>query len=535
MFYNGALPNTRVLGLKDLKDCVRYFEQKKLFKWGELDPNLVSTEDLNLADWRQYVVDYGIFTYPELSFQLNHLHMFYRLQSLHKQTKAIRGYTQKIEKEVRKHAKLLTTSAKRPSVYDIIFIKYNKLMSSDELWSEISVFNDLPEKPKTNTSLVYDAIHYIYFWILIAFQRSALLFFGHLCTVLCNQPGRNKFLVIHGVPYAGKSTLISLLSKIMDVHRVPKLNVDKLSQQLLYAELKSLFVLDDLNIDGYRGVCENRNFLDGEEMVGDGKFEDQRNFKLPGILITTNIQEAQLLDTGSPKLDDKYYHLKTRGYHWKAIMEQIDIPKLLTKDILAVGLARILLSIFDYDLKSTIFENALTYPGHAPNHKHDVRKYLETSQAKDDYSYMKNSHTCFISGIDRKTVQEWGQVFSFHPDIRAKTIESMNKSEGQYLNFKRLTIPLSVELDITDRDYFRSSTKEMQATDDYENIEVPTALLDDFLQYLGGSTGDTDFDREVNKHRNRLVLFDDHNEVGPVFVLFISFVPFLWLLQFKTT
>ena len=233
-----------------------------------------------------------------------------------------------------------------------------------------------------------DAIHYIYWWIMCVYKRSPLLFFAHLATVLCNNPGRKEFMVILGEPYAGKTTLINLLAKILPVHRLTKLSADTMDQQLHYSAKNKLVVFDDANKFVYALLCEYRNILDGQMMVGNQKYRDPEQYKLPGVLISI-CAEAALLDCKKPEEEDQYYHIKTRGYHWQAHDPQPVCPELLTDDILAVARGNILLSVLHYGIDSNIFELALKAQGHLyPPSVQDVRDLLSKSSLKNDYSYM---------------------------------------------------------------------------------------------------------------------------------------------------
>ena len=93
----------------------------------------------------------------------------------------------------------------------------------------------------------------------------------------------------------------------MPIHRLTKLAVDNLEQQLSYAEKKKLSVFDDVNKYIYALLCEYRNILDGDKFIGNQKFKDPRPFNLPGVLISTNCAEAALLDTEKPENDDKFF------------------------------------------------------------------------------------------------------------------------------------------------------------------------------------------------------------------------------------
>ena len=85
------MPQTRILGVKNVKDAVQFFDGHHLFKHGEFDENLVP-EELNVSEWRQYAIDYGIKTVGEMSYQLNKPEIYRRLTKLFKIVKTMKGY-----------------------------------------------------------------------------------------------------------------------------------------------------------------------------------------------------------------------------------------------------------------------------------------------------------------------------------------------------------------------------------------------------------------------------------------------------------
>ena len=96
-----------------------------------------------------------------------------------------------LDREVCQHTYIVGAAARTPSVGDEIYVKINLMSISDDLWEKISLDCDEP-RPTNDYNLIMDAIHYIYFWILVVYKRSPLLFFLHLATILCNNPGRTK-------------------------------------------------------------------------------------------------------------------------------------------------------------------------------------------------------------------------------------------------------------------------------------------------------------------------------------------------------
>ena len=129
-FYDKPLPRTRVLGLKLVRDCIQFFNSHHIHKSGEFDENLIPDE-LNLGEWRQYAIDYGIKTVHELSYQINKISIFRRLCKLHKVVKNIKGYIKMLDREVCQHTYIVGAAARTPSVGDEIYAKINLMSISD--------------------------------------------------------------------------------------------------------------------------------------------------------------------------------------------------------------------------------------------------------------------------------------------------------------------------------------------------------------------------------------------------------------------
>ena len=144
---------------------------------------------------------------------------------------------------------------------------------------------------------------------------------------------------------------------------------DSLDQEMAYAEGKHVLVLDDLSQCDWDLLLQRRSLLDGLDIVGNKKFEEQRTFKLPGVVICSNLKTAELMTQKDkaeifiPEKDDKYYHLKTRGYHWKAHATQPPKPPDVSGLHMQIGLAKIIHSVIKNGMASNVFKNALECDG----------------------------------------------------------------------------------------------------------------------------------------------------------------------------
>ena len=193
---------------------------------------------------------------------------------------------------------------------------------------------------------------------------------------------------ISGVPWAGKSTLIKSLGEVFSVHRLLMLQGENLDQQMAYAEGKRLLALDDMSDTDWATLFARRALLDGLSIVGNKKFEEQRSFRLPGVVITSNLQQAELMSQKDrvalfvPSKDDKYYHLKTTGYHWKAVAVQPPVPPEISKLHLQIALARIVHDTIRDGIDCTVFEDALLTEGivYPKRDAEGMKKYYARTQ-----------------------------------------------------------------------------------------------------------------------------------------------------------
>ena len=162
-------------------------------------------------------------------------------------------------------ANILSQGGSRPSLLDTIYINLNLTFVTDELSGNVAWVFGLKTKPKA-PFIVEDAIEYLYRWLLFTYRKSPTLYFNHLCTVLSKKTGRHNYMIIHGVPFAGKSTFFGLLSKVISVHRLTILDESQLDQQLAYAANKDAVLLNDLTIGSLKTLLVNRNILDGQPL-----------------------------------------------------------------------------------------------------------------------------------------------------------------------------------------------------------------------------------------------------------------------------
>ena len=91
-----------------------------------------------------------------------------------------------------------------------------------------------------------------------------------------------------GVPFAGKSTFVGLLAKVLDVFRVMYLDEQNLDGQLSYSKLKDLILIDDATTPTLFTLLRSRNILDGFPVVGNQKYKHRTTFVTPPIIMTTN-------------------------------------------------------------------------------------------------------------------------------------------------------------------------------------------------------------------------------------------------------
>ena len=150
-------------------------------------------------------------------------------------------------------------------------------------------------------------------------------------------------LNIAGVLFAGKSTLFKHLENVLKVHRLKMLADSSLEQHLTYSEGSDLLLIDDMSKETLDLLLARHTIFDGLPLVGNKKYEEQQSFDILSIVLTSNLVQPELMTQSvCPSKDDQYYHIKTRGYHWKAVATRPTQPKEISSDELEFALAEII-------------------------------------------------------------------------------------------------------------------------------------------------------------------------------------------------
>jgi hypothetical protein len=278
----------RILGVKDTSLAFRMFSGCKIQN-GDFD-NALLISPPSLSKWRDACLSNGILTWDDLSQCINDSDKYKYVDALNQQFALSEAKCRPLVDDALAYAKLVCGKAKPLTLLDRLFIQVQSISPLDEFWSQIHTASccSSEDRPHLSDHELMDAIQYFHVWISTSFGGvSPVMVLLHLLTVLTTKHNRRRFMVIHGEPYAGKSTLMEYLARFLKIHRLVLLK-EEIDKQLVYAKGKDLLLIDDANTATLDQLLKSRTILDGHMIVGAKKYEHESAFSMPPVICTTN-------------------------------------------------------------------------------------------------------------------------------------------------------------------------------------------------------------------------------------------------------
>lgn len=214
------------------------------YKWGQFSEELVHTAPTH-EKVRRIFLDYGVTSDTDISHITCQQSRYKRYEAIQFALECVSTPIKAYHKDALYYVAYTIGSARGLSIQDRLFLRKEAANTTARMWDMVKFSSELDEPPALDEPTLRDFIIYIYKWLFKVFTRCPLLFFCHLCAVLCGLDNRKRLLVMWGEPYAGKSTLFGHISKILNVHRLVLLRQEDFDRQLAYSTGKDFVLFDD--------------------------------------------------------------------------------------------------------------------------------------------------------------------------------------------------------------------------------------------------------------------------------------------------